>query len=92
MEEVDNVDPDERGDEDDDFTAYRYYESQKILGKLYRAIDEREVFEHVKHRSLYPDISSQSTVINAVWEHVQRKCAVFQWEHHREWARYIRAM
>jgi hypothetical protein len=29
-------DPDEQGDEDDDFSAYRYYESEKILGKLYR--------------------------------------------------------
>ncbi len=26
----------ERDDEDEDFSAYRYYESEKILGKLYR--------------------------------------------------------
>jgi hypothetical protein len=34
----------EEADDDDDVQGYRYYESDKINGKLYRAIDEREVF------------------------------------------------
>ncbi|KAL2060352.1 hypothetical protein VTL71DRAFT_9747 [Oculimacula yallundae] len=92
LEEIDNPDPDDVVDQDDDFSSYRYYESEKVLGKLYRAIDEREVFEHIKNRSLNPDISSESTVIDAVWDHVRTKCAGFQYSHHLEWARDIRAM
>jgi len=30
--------------DEEDFTPYRYYESTKILGKLYRAIDEHDIF------------------------------------------------
>ncbi|KAH6704064.1 rna-dependent rna polymeras-like protein [Leptodontidium sp. MPI-SDFR-AT-0119] len=92
LEEVDDKDPDDQVDQDDDFSTYRYYESEKILGRLYRAIDEREIFEHIKHRSLNPDIGSESTVIDSVWDHVQSKCKLFQYSHHLEWARDIRAM
>ena len=92
LEEIDDRDPDDQVDQDDDFSTYRYYESEKVLGKLYRAIDEREVFEHIKHRSLNPDISSESTVIDSVWDSVRAKCALFQYSHHLVWARDIRAM
>ncbi|CAL3973231.1 unnamed protein product [Diplocarpon coronariae] len=92
FEEMDNRDPDEKGDDDEDFSKYRYYESEKVLGKLYRAIDEREVFEHIKHRSLHPDISSQSTVIESVWDYVRAECALFLYTHHLEWAEGIRDM
>ncbi|PBP21236.1 RNA-binding, RBD [Diplocarpon rosae] len=92
LEEMDDRDPDDRGDDDEDFSRYRYYESEKVLGKLYRDIDERDIFEHIKHRSLHPDISSQSTVINSVWDHVRAECALFQYTHHLEWAKGIHDM
>ncbi|CZS94939.1 related to RNA-directed RNA polymerase [Rhynchosporium graminicola] len=92
LEEIDDPDTDDPADEDDDFSKHRYYESSKVLGKLYRAIDEREIFEHIKRRSLNPDISSEATVIDSVWDHVRTKCALFQYSHHLEWARDIRAM
>lgn len=92
FEEIDDRDPDDEVDDDDDFSSYRYYESDKVLGKLYRAIDEREIFEHIKHRSLHPDVSSKSTVIDAVWDHVRAQCALFQYSHKLEWARGIRDM
>ena len=41
---------DDESDDDDDETMsrtkQRYHESQKILGKLYRAIDERKIWEN----------------------------------------------
>ena len=88
----DDRDPDELGDEDDDFSHYRYYESDKILGKLYRAIDERKIFEDIKHRASTQNVNSRSTVIDEVWAYVQRTCSLIQWEHHREWAKDIREM
>lgn len=85
-------DPDDQGDEDDDFSTYRYYESHKILGKLYRAIDERRIFDQIKHRASSQGITSRSTVVDAVWAYVRLQCRLIQWEHKMEWARDIRDM
>jgi len=79
-------------DEDDDFTNYRYYESGKVLGKLYRRIDEREIFRQIQQRASNPGTTSTSTVMDAVWAYVQQKCRLIQWEHYRQWARDIRDM
>jgi len=37
-----NIDPDE------EFNVFTYYPSKKILSKLFRAIDERSIFEYVQ--------------------------------------------
>ena len=87
-----SVDPDDVDDEDDDFTSYRYYESEKILGKLYRAIDEKEIFENIQQRALVEGVNSNSTIIDAVWDYVQSKCLLIQWDHKLEWARDIREL
>lgn len=79
------TEPDERNDEDDDFTTYRYYESNKVLGKLYRAIDERKIIEEIKDREAR-GIASVSTLIEVVWSMVQQECSLIQWEHLKEWA------
>ncbi|KAE9382198.1 RdRP-domain-containing protein [Stipitochalara longipes BDJ] len=92
FDDPDDRDPDELGDEDDDFSHYRYYESHKILGKLYRAIDERKIFEDIKRRASSQHVNSRLTVIDQVWSYVRRTCSLIQWEHHREWARDIRDM
>jgi hypothetical protein len=92
FEEAIHREPDEEGDEDDDFTSYRYYESNKILGKLYRAIDEREIFDQIKQRTMNHVIDEDYTVIEVVWGYVQERCRLIQWEHHLEMARDIRDM
>lgn len=83
-------DADEIGDDDEDFTNYRYYESDKILGKLYRAIDERKLFNEIKQRSAVKDIANASNVISAVWAYVQHVTRLIQWEHKKDWARELR--
>ncbi|KAE8441828.1 hypothetical protein EG329_004281 [Mollisiaceae sp. DMI_Dod_QoI] len=80
------------GDEDDDFPSYRYYESDRIIGKLYRAIDEREIFEEIQKRSMKVGTNSISTTIGTVWEHVQGACELIQWKHLMDEARGIREM
>lgn len=83
-------DADEIGDDDEDFTNYRYYESDKILGKLYRAIDERKLFNEIKQRSAATENANTATIIPAVWAHVQRVTKLIQWEHKKDWARDLR--
>jgi hypothetical protein len=92
FEDPDDRDPGDLGDEDDDFSHYRYYESTKILGRLYRAIDERQIFKDIKRRASSQSVTSRTTVIDEVWSYVQRTCKLIQWEHHRDWAKDIRDM
>jgi hypothetical protein len=79
-------------DEDDGFSRYKYYESDKILGKLYRAIDERKIFEEIQARSRKGGGGDNSTLMHAVWAHVQKRCLLIQWRHKVEWATNLRDM
>jgi len=80
-------------DEDDEFTTHRYYESDKVLGKLYRAIDEKKIMKSIKDRGMIQRISNPgSSVMRSVWEYVKQKCKGFLWEHHREFAQELRDM
>jgi hypothetical protein len=82
-------DPDDDGDEDEEFTRYRYYESSRILGKLFRAIDEQKIFEEIQTHSRQITLHT-SSIIESLWVYVQHKCKLIQWEHKLEWARDIR--
>ena len=91
LSEVTSREPGDEEYEDDDFTSYRYYESKKILGKLYRNIDERGIFEKIK-KYASPAAMSGSTVIKAVWDYVQDKCRLIEWNYKLDWARDTRDM
>ena len=77
-------------DEDGGPAPYRYYESDKILGKLYRAIDERKIFQEIQTRVRMDGGLDSSTLMSAVWDNVKERCRLIQWEHKTEWARHIR--
>lgn len=68
---------------------YAVYKSGKVLGKLYRAIDERVVFQELQKQSseLLKDNLSNQSVMQRVWNHVQDATAVIQWRHHLDWAK-----
>lgn len=66
-----------------------YYDSQKILGKLYRNIDERTFFETVQTQARPSHLPNQD-VIGAVWNHVRGTCSLIQWEHLTDAAHDIR--
>jgi hypothetical protein len=82
----------DQDDQDDNFPSYRYYESDRVIGKLFRAIDERQIFENIQNRALNEGITSESTVIGAVWDYVQSTCKLIQWKHLQAWAQDIRDM
>ncbi|TVY73467.1 putative RNA-dependent RNA polymerase [Lachnellula suecica] len=75
-------------DDDEDFSPYRYYESDKALGKLFRAIDEHQIFSDLRKFSTIS--SGGQTLMDKVWAHVSRKCQSIQWKHHLPEATQIR--
>lgn len=74
--------------DDDDFTPYRYYESNKILGKLHRAIDEHEIFSDLNKYRVTSSVGQ--TLLDRVWDHVIRRCRLIYWTHHVAEAQEIR--
>ncbi|KAL5344777.1 hypothetical protein ACLOAV_010174 [Pseudogymnoascus australis] len=83
--------------DDDDVAGYKYYRSEKILGKLYRAINEREVFGSVQKEGLLAYLNEMdkkpiyvSTVLEGIWNYVQYRCQAIPWKHHLDRARGIR--
>ncbi|KAF2200619.1 RdRP-domain-containing protein [Delitschia confertaspora ATCC 74209] len=68
-----------------------YYESEKILGELYRAIDEKQFFQQMRQISeatqLCPD---EEPIMQTLWKYVKRETMAIQWEHHRQLGEEIR--
>ena len=88
----DHVDAEEI-EELDEYTVPtpKYYRSEKVLGKLYRAIDEHELFKEIQLSNYTEDLSrSQGNQFNAVWKYVRQRAALIQYEHYLEFARNIK--
>lgn len=92
------VKSDKHDDEDEEMPSYRFYESEKILGKLFRAIDERSILASVQSdtgaKTFRPPGGAQS-VLPSVWSTILRRCQARQcqlpqWERHLPRARGIR--
>ncbi|KAN0073538.1 RNA dependent RNA polymerase domain containing protein [Elaphomyces granulatus] len=79
----------EDGDSDDDESGrpgYRYYKSERILGQLYRAIDENEFLDGLHD---FPK-SSKWGLLEKVWEYVKHETDGFIWDHHVKTGQDIR--
>lgn len=80
-------------DDDEEAPKHKFYESDKILGKLFRAIDEQQVFSSVQNGSggetSVSNCETQS-VLKAVWRSVSKQCQHLQWQRHVPRARGIR--
>jgi hypothetical protein len=89
---IDDDEEDAIGDLDPDGKGYRYYESKKVLGRLYRAIDERSFFAELQEHSqrLSQTNASRKTPMKRLWDYVQRATDLIQWRHHEERARDIK--
>ena len=87
-----NTTPTGRGDDDDDFTSFQYYPSKKILGRLFRRIDERKIFEEVqKYRDLISRVQqATSPVLDGVWKYILENSVSIPWQHYLDIARDIR--
>lgn len=79
-------------DEDEDGKGlYRYYESTKVLGELYRAVDEYAFLKQMQS-SMRKSGSRDPSVLTSLWAYLERETDGFQWRHRIEDARDIRDM
>ena len=94
FEEAEADQPPDESDEVEELASYGppkalYYESDKVLGKLYRDIDEHKFFEDIDSLSQRTELTSYS-LIEAVWSYVKKKTALIQWQHYIEFAKDVK--
>ncbi|KAL8923902.1 MAG: hypothetical protein Q9208_004339 [Pyrenodesmia sp. 3 TL-2023] len=68
----------------------RYYESQKVLGKLYRAIDESDFFTAIQRQSRAVWKPQSLSLAERVWDYVREKTALIQYHHYIGFARDVK--
>lgn len=97
LEEEDSPTPEDEDNELNEVTSYgppkpRYYRSEKVLGKLYREIDEHDFFKAIQKQSRMSNTNPGKThsLADAVWSYVRDKTALIQWQHYMTWARDVR--
>jgi hypothetical protein len=84
-------------DDDEDSTGYRFYRSDKILGRLFDAVDEQELFQRMQHNRyqhalhrLDPGWDRNRSILKSIWNHLRDRCPRVQWDGHLDRARGIR--
>ncbi|KAL6721669.1 hypothetical protein ACLMJK_000773 [Lecanora helva] len=96
FEDDPDASPDEEGGELADVASYqppklRYYESPKILGMLYREIDEQSFFEEISAQAKKSEPNAAQNLLNDVlWNSVREKTALIQWQHYIEFAKNLK--
>lgn len=88
---ISDVDEDAVSALDADRRPVRYYQSERILGKLFRAIDDEQFLETIQREGPpSPDGQPEVPLMEIVWDYVQRKTILLEWHQHRPLAREIR--
>ncbi|KAL8828644.1 MAG: hypothetical protein Q9170_006510 [Blastenia crenularia] len=92
IEELELQEDDEDEDEPEESgpAATRYYRSDKVLGKLYRAIDEQDFFTEIQRQSRSPSRPQSISLAEKVWEYVRDKTALIQYHHYLDFARDVK--
>ncbi|KAL9017000.1 MAG: hypothetical protein Q9185_005649 [Variospora sp. 1 TL-2023] len=91
IEDIDAEDDDEdEEDPEETAPATRYYESPKVLGKLYRAIDEQDFFTAIQRQSQASRSYQQSSLAIRLWDYVKHKTALIQYQHYLDFARDVK--
>ena len=92
FEDIDGPDETQEIEELDEYTPppVKYYPSQKVLGKLYRAIDEHKLFMEIQPRRSNDHHGTIRSQLDAVWSYVRAKTVGFLFDHHLAFARDIK--
>ncbi|KAI5844566.1 RNA dependent RNA polymerase-domain-containing protein [Morchella snyderi] len=70
----------EEEDEEDRNTEIKYYESEKVLGHLYRAIDEKKFIHEVKAELKGSGRTGAANVSDGVWQYLEENIPpVYDW-------------
>ena len=95
LEEEDNEEDEAFEDLDAERRAFRYYPSNKVLGELYRAIDERRFLVRMQQEQMTHLLTSNitSNLLKTLLAYMRRQATLngIQFDHHHELALEIRA-
>ncbi|KAF1936008.1 RdRP-domain-containing protein [Clathrospora elynae] len=91
LEQDDIDDPDGVSVLDADKARNRYYRSNKILGVLYRNIDEKKFFDRMKNDfESFRHTWGGESLVQKLQRYVGRETVGVQWEHHWDFAEQLR--
>ena len=95
VEDLDDQDDAAFEDLDAERRPFRYYESHKVLGQLFRNIDERQFLRDMQQQRRLTSAnasSSSSSVLARLWKYMRHWAAQYGilYEHYKETAREIR--
>jgi hypothetical protein len=68
----------------------RYYRSEKVLGHLYRNIDEKKFFDRMKGDFAARHIWGGESLVQKLERYIDRETRIVQWEHHTRFAENLR--
>jgi hypothetical protein len=83
--------PDDDDDEEDSRPATRYYRSEKVLGQLYRMIDEDTFLDDIR-ASAKEKNSNAPDPYRSLWAYVSRETTGRSWAHYVEVAEDIKEL
>lgn len=68
-----------------------YYRSDKVLGHLYRNIDEEAFFDRMKDEfATKHQVHPGASLLQQLEEYIDRECQAVQWAHHIGFAEDLR--
>lgn len=77
-------------EDEEERTPIMYYQSQKVLGRLFRQIDEGDFLFELKQ--IGQRQSTNNNILDMLWGYVERQTVGFAWDHLIETARNIKSM
>ena len=94
IEEIDDEDSIDATNEVDEANSYGplktiHYPSQKILGRLYRDIDEHQFLEQLQAQSRSKRAHSQS-LMQKLWDYVEHRTMMIEWRHYIAFASNVK--
>jgi hypothetical protein len=90
LEKDDIDDPDSLSILDPDKSKIRYYRSNKVLGHIYRNIDEKSFFDRMKNKFEAQRTWGSESLIQPLERYIDRETVSVQWAHHRRFAEALR--
>ena len=74
----------------------KYYQSDKVLGRLYRAIDEQKFLMDLRALSAasvqHQGTGASDNLLPPIWNFIKGQTTLIQWSHHVDFARNLREM
>lgn len=91
-DEESNADEDEDDESIGAQKKWRFYESNKITGKMYREIDEKNFFGEIQRRAREVERSASMTMtaMDEVYSYVKQETMLISYSHHYQWARDLK--